>query len=274
MKLTIIRIIAVALIVAAVALYGYGVAVNGEAPTDKLLRTVIIALSGVSTLMKTFPKRRPLSEYASAYTKELGNAFAEDAKKRERLLEAVRLFDEDKNRAAIRVLDSLRMEARTRDEVYAVGIFTALCQEGLGLKDAAIATYEETARKGALSSQLYSNLGMLYSGKDPQRAADCYMKAIELDSSNPLPHSNIANLMLRLGEYDGAAHAATNAVELNPEQYQAWTVLAIVAGIRGDDEGREDCIRKAVAAGQNESALRGAIAHYKNMAERDTVQEA
>ena len=121
MKLTIIRVIAVLLIVAAIGLYAYGVLVNGDKPPDNLLRTAIIALSGVSALMKTFPKRRALNEYASAFTKELGNAFADDMKKREKLLEAVRLFDEDKNNAALKVLDDLRQEARTQGRFRRIG---------------------------------------------------------------------------------------------------------------------------------------------------------
>lgn len=273
-KLLIIRVIAVLVIVAAVALYVYGIVVNGDAPTDNLLRSVIIALSGVSALMKTFPKRRALNEYAAAFSKELGDAFADDTRKREKLLEAVRLFDEDKNHAALKVLDDLRQDARTRDEIYAVGLFTALCQRDLGLKAAAIATYEDTAAKGAESSQLYSNLGILYGETDPDKAFSAYMKAIKLDPQNPMPHNNVAALMLRLGEYDGAGQAAANAVELNPNQPHAWTTLAIVAGIQGDEERCEKCIRKAVECGQDEAALRGAIAHYKNIAEQDAAQEA
>ena len=270
MKLTIIRVIAVLLIVVGVGLYAWGVLVNGEDLAKNLPRTLIICLSGVSALMKTFPKRRPLNQYAAAYQKELGSAFQDDAKKREALLSAVRLYNEDKFPAALKALDVLRQDARTRDEIYAVGLFTALCQEGLGLNDAAITAYEDTAARGAESSQLYSNLGILYaSAGDADKAAEAYMKAIRLDPKNPLPHNNIANLMLTLGEYDGAAEAAANAIDLNPSQYQAWTVLAIVAGIKGDEEKCEKCIRKAVACGQDEAALRRAITHYVNIAEQE-----
>ena len=274
MKLTIIRVICVLLILAAVGLYVYGIVVNGDGPTDNLLRSVIIALSGVSALMKTFPKRRPLTTYANAFAKELGSAFAEDPKKRERLLEAVRLFDEDKNSAALKLLEELKLDARTRDEIYAVGLFTALCQKDLGLSAAAIATYEDTAARGAESSQLYSNLGILYGETDPDKAFSAYMKAIKLDPQNAMPHNNVAALLLRLGEYDGAGQAAANALEINPNQHQAWTTLAVVAAIQGDAERSEKCIRKAVECGQEEAALRRAITHYMNIAEQDAAEEA
>ena len=75
MKLTIIRVICVLLIIAALGLYAYEVLVKGESPTQNLLGTVAIVVSGASALMKTFPKRKPLSAYASAYEKLLGSAF-------------------------------------------------------------------------------------------------------------------------------------------------------------------------------------------------------
>lgn len=274
MKLTIIRVICMLLILAAVGLYVYGIVVNGDGPTDNLPRSVIIALSGVSALMKTFPKRRPLTTYANAFAKELGSAFAEDPKKRERLLEAVRLFDEDKNSAALKLLEELKLDARTRDEIYAVGLFTALCQNDLGLSAAAIATYEDIAARGAESSQLYSNLGILYGETDPDKAFSAYMKAIKLDPQNAMPHNNVAALLLRLGEYDGAGQAAADALEINPNQHQAWTTLAVVAAIQGDAERSEKCIRKAVECGQEEAALRRAITHYMNIAEQDAAEEA
>ena len=274
MKLTIIRVICVLLILAALGLYVYGIVVNGDGPTDNLLRSVIIALSGVSALMKTFPKRRPLTTYANAFAKELGSAFAEDPKKRERLLEAVRLFDEDKNGAALKLLEELKLDTRTRDEIYAVGLFTALCQKDLGLNAAAIATYEDIAARGAESSQLYSNLGILYGETDPDKAFSAYMKAIKLDPQNAMPHNNVAALLLRLGEYDGAGQAAANALEINPNQHQAWTTLAVVSAIQGDAERSEKCIRKAVECGQEEAALRRAITHYMNSAEQDAAEEA
>lgn len=275
MKLNMIRAVCVLLIVAGLGLYIYGVTVNNEPFTENLGRTLIIVLSGVSALIKLTPKRRPLSDLATAYAKELGNAFADDPKKREALLGALRLFNEDKYPAAIKALDALRMEACTRDEIYAVGLFTALCQEGLGLKEAAAATYEETAAKGAPSGQLYSNLGLLYASMDePIRAGEALLQAIKLDPENPVAHNNMANLLLRMGEYDDAGLAASNAIRLNPNQYQAWTVMAVVAGVKGDEEHMEKCVRKAVELGQDEGALRRAITHYVNIAEQDAQEAA
>lgn len=273
MKLTIIRVIAVLVIVAAVGLYVFGL-INGDKPTDNLLRSVIIALSGVSALMKTIPRRIKLSSYADAYSKELGGAFAEDTKKRERLLEAIRLYDEDKHDAALLLLGELKLDARTRDEHYAVGLFTALCRAALGLHEAAIEAYEETAQKGAVSSQLYSNLGAQYGAlQNVEKALEAYEKAIELAPENPLPHSNIANMVLNYGAYDMAAAASKRALELNPQLYQAASAVAMASAALGNTAEQEKYFNLAVAAGQDAKLLRNACEHYAMRAQAEAESE-
>ena len=232
MKLTVIRVIAVLLIVVGVGLYAWGVLVNGEDLAENLPRTLIICLSGVSALMKTFPKRRPLDQYPAAYQKELGSAFQDDAKKREALLSAVRLYNEDKNAQAMRVLNDLQPYCRERDDHYAVGVFTALCQTDMGLFQAAVETYEGMILRGAVSSQLYSNMGSCLSRLDEfDKAADALKKAIELDPQNPLAHNNLANLYFRHDEYDQAQACAEEALRINPATYQAASLLASTTGV-------------------------------------------
>lgn len=275
MKLTIIRVICVLLIVAAVGLYAYGVLVNGEGPTDNLLRTVIIALSGVSALMKTFPKRRSLDAYASAYEKHLGNAFADDLKKRESLLAAVRLFDENKYAQAIKALDTLKMDARTKADYHALYLFIGLCQTNLGLNDAAIATYEEAVQRGAVSSTLYSNLGARYGAvNNVPKALEAYSQAIDLDPENPMPHSNIANLAITHGQYDVVIEAGSRALELDPGLYQAASAMAMAYAALGDEAQREKYFNLAVKGGQDAKLLQNACNQYALKAETETAAQA
>ncbi len=272
MKITVIRIIAILLIIAGIGWYVYGITVNGDTPGQNLLRSIIICLAGVRILMKTIPRhsRHTLQEISASYTRELGNAFSDDTKKREKLLNAVLLYNNDKFTPALKILDSLWMDARTRDEYYAVGLFTALCQTDLGLNDAAIAAYLDTIQKGAVSSQLYSNLGMLYTKiNEPEKAMEAYQKAIHLDDQNPYVHNNMANLLLNVKDYDLACEAATKAIRLKPALYQAWTTLSIVYAIAGNEAQKEHCFKKAVEFGQNEEALQKAIRHYVALSEMD-----
>lgn len=263
MKLIIVRVICVLLIVAAVGLYAYGVLVNGDSPTENLARTIIIAISGASALMKTFPKRQGLNAYATAYEKHLGSAFSDDLKKRESLLAAVRLFDEDKYAKAIKALEDLKMDARTKADHHAVNLFIGLCQTNLGLNDAAIATYEEAVQKGAVSSTLYSNLGARYGAAgNVQKALEAYSEAIDLDPENPMPHSNIANLAITHGQYDVVIEAGTHALELDPGLYQAASAVAMAYAALGDEAQRAKYYNMAIKAGQDAKLLQNACNQY------------
>ena len=264
MKLTIIRVIGALLIAAALGLYAHGIIVNGDAPGDHLLRTIAIAISGVSVILRTFPRRKPLAFYAGQYPKELGAAFQHDAKLRTKLLEAVRLYNEEKNAQAMRVLNDLQPHCRERDDHYAVGVFTALCQTDMGLFQAAVQTYEGMILHGAVSSQLYSNMGSCLSRLDEfDKAAAALKKAIELDPQNPLAHNNLANLYFQCDEYEQAQACAEEALRVNPATYQAATLLAILHAIEGDEDEVERYYDMAVSAGQNPDALMSSIRYYQ-----------
>lgn len=259
-KLVILRVVCVLLIVAAVGLYVYGVVVNGDQPTDNLLRSAVIALSGVSGLMKLTPKRRPLNDYAQIYARDIGSAFSSDPKQRERLLDAIRVFDEEKYADALKALQPLTEAAVTRDDIHATALFTALCQTRLGLDDAAIATYEAAIARGAGSCRLYTNLGARYAAIDEtNKAMDAYEEACALDHHDPLPWNNMANLLFTVEEYEEAERAAVIALELNPKQYQSASVMAMICAVQGRVEEQEKYFQMAVQAGQDANALRKAV---------------
>lgn len=262
-KLMIIRVVCVLLIVAAVGLYVYGIVVKGDSPTDNLLRSIVIALSGVSGLIKLAPKRRALSDYAQSYARELGNAFGDDAKRREELLSAIRLFDESRYADALKALQPLQAAATSRDDIHAVALFTALSQTRLGLNDAAIATYEDAIGRGAGSCRLYTNLGARYAAIDETNMAmDAYEQACALDHHDALPWNNMANLLFQVEEYEEAERAAEMALELNPKQYQSASVLAMICALQGRTGEQEKYYKMAVEAGQDAKMLRNAVQTY------------
>ncbi len=267
MKLKILRAVCVLLIVAGLGLYVYGIAVKGESFTDNLPRTIILCVSGLSALMKLAPKRRPLTVYANAYAKELGSAFQEDPEKREQLLEALRLYNENKLPAAIKALEALRPAAASRDARYAVEVFIALCQTDLGLHQAAIATYEGMIAAGLATSQVYSNLSFCCQAiHEMDKAGEMGLKALELDPENAQAHVNTGNILLEAGKYDLADQAAARAAELAPNLQQGWTLLAITRAIHGDEEGWKNAAQQAVKHGQDAERLARAIAVYVDKA--------
>ncbi len=263
MKQNILRVICALLLVGALGLYVYGIVAKGESPTDNLPRTVVIVISAISALMKLTPKRRPLSFYANAYAKELGSAFQEDPAKREKLLEALRLYNEDKISAAIKALEALRPAAASRDARYAVEVFIALCQTDLGVYEEAIDTYEGMIASGLATSQVYSNLSYCHQAiHEMDKAGEAGLMALKLDPENARAHVNVGNILLEAGKYDLADEAAARATELAPDMQQGWTQLAITRAILGDEEGWKKASQQAVKHGQDAKKLAQAIARY------------
>lgn len=260
--LWLLRGVCVLLIAAAVGLYIWDLS-QGKSPTENLPRLIVIAISGVAGLMRLTPKRRPLSFYAGQYPKELGDAFAQAPKLRQKLLEAVRLYNEDKGAQAIRVLKALEPECRTRDDRYAVGVFTAIAQTDLGLTREAVATYEGLIANGAVSGQVYSNLGMCCTSlEDYDKAQESYKQAIALEPQNALAYSNLANMYFRCDEPELAEEYALQALRLNGRQHQASTLLAILYALWGQESSSEMYVKTSVAAGQDEGKIRAAIDYY------------
>lgn len=71
-------------------------------------------------------------------------------------------------------------------------------------------------------SYAYYNLGHHHlSAGDPQRALDCYTRAIELDPDVSAYHINRGNLFLNAGEAEGAARDYATAVRLDPSNAAA-----------------------------------------------------
>ena len=66
-------------------------------------------------------------------------------------------------------------------------------------------------------SYAYYNLGHHYlSEGNPQRAVDCYTRAIELEPDIPGYYINRGNMFLKAGEAEGAAHDYATAIQLDP----------------------------------------------------------
>ena len=106
-------------------------------------------------------------------------------------------------------------------------------------------------------------LGARYAAIDETNLAmDAYEQACALDHHDALPWNNMANLLFQVEEYEQAEHAAEMALELNPQQYQSASVMAMICALQGRTEEQERYYRMAVRAGQDAKVLRGAVQTY------------
>jgi len=271
MKKIILRILFILILLAIIGLYIFDIAVNKTPFTKNLFRTVsivCICLLGFHRINYS-AGRRNLAFYESHFADVIKNAFAGQFY-RNKLLCAARLFDEGNYAKAIKYLGQLRPNCKTVDDHYAVLLLCALCFTEAQMYPEAVKVYRQMVTQKIADSRVFSNLGYVYSVMgNLENATSCYHEALYLDKNNAHTHVNIANIHFKAHEFEDAIVWADKALAINPNLYQASTLLAIIYAITDQTELAEKYKHMAIAAGQDSETLKNAIHHYK-MEEQDT----
>ena len=231
----------VALFVFVVAFYVYDIVVNGTDYMQQLPEIAIIIASlsfSIYRVATGSKNKKALSFYEKRYAKQLNGVYSRDAKSRKKLLEAIRMFNEDKFKQAISVLDDLKSRRPSKKDMAAVCLFSALCYEEWGLNDNAISEYEYLLLNDPENSTALSNLGTLYKDKgEYEKAEKCYLDAISGNSNNHYAYNNLAQLYFAMLDLKGAVIYAHKALELCENFKAPASLLAVIYRAVGDDEG-------------------------------------
>lgn len=265
----IITAILVALIIASLAFYIVDVIVNKTPPTQNLFKALAATFICCGTLVKLYVKkgRRPLGYYESQYYEQIKNAFSYSPFYRKKLLCATRLYNEDNFGKALKYLSDLKQVCKTRDDLYAVGLFTALVLTDMGWENDAVVVYTSLIDMNITSSTIYGNLGNIYChmGKHDDAIASLRL-AIQNDDKNPAAYHNLARLYFDTYDFENAKEYALKALEINHKFRQSASLLAIVYSIENDKENAERYFHVALASGEDPSRLQQAIKRYQSKA--------
>ena len=270
-------VIAVLLALAMIVLYIYGIAVNGNTPTENLFRTLAVVFSMTALIIRinNGHARQSLTQYENVFRKEIGQAFINSPADRKALLKALRLYNEDQLDKATKALIKLQPKCQTDDEYRAVGLFLAICFNDMGIYKEAIGLYEYLISRSIVSPTIYSNLGQAYkSCGDFSQALKWYHRAVEADPSYAIGYSNIAHLYFEKYEMESAIEYAKKALEIDAKIRQAASLLAIIYTLLEQNEEAQRYTHIALANGQNAQALAGAIEHYRNRSGRSEEPES
>ena len=246
---------------------------TGTLSSRGIIMSAVILLSEISFCIKYFGPivkmkgRSAPKNYEEIYRDIISDAFVSDDQKKDRaqLIDAIRLYNQDKFNSSLLKLSALMPKCTNDKEKYAVMIFTALNFTDGGATDSAIDVYKNILEFRNDSSTVYSNLGILYNSKgDLKNALDSYKKAVECDPDNPYAYNNIASVFLRNAEYDKAIPFAIKALELKSNLTAASNSLAICYSVLGDKELADKYFKISVTNGVNAEKLSRTI---KNIVE-------
>ena len=128
--------------------------------SGNLLRAILILAGLLLALLR--PKRKHLSALKPLYKKTYGEfiqgAFSEEPKLENKLMGAIRDYNENRPGKGIEKLLKLRKECTRSADIYAVTVFLALCYDDAGHYKAAEEGYSQ-ALAYRPNATLWSNLG-------------------------------------------------------------------------------------------------------------------
>lgn len=273
----IFTIIAILLMLVILGLYAYGVLVQQKPPMEQVPRTVAVIAGGIGIIVKVHSgagRRKSLQIYEKAYEAELGNAFAQDPKRRKKLLKACRFYNETNYNAALKLLTQLQKEKPQRNDLVPVLLFTALCYDDAGVRREAVRVYEQLLTYDPCNSTACGNLGLLYkSNGEPEKALQQFSRAIDFDRENYYAYNNRASCYFDMEQYDLAIADAKQALVIKHNGREAAGLLAIIYALLDDDENSKKYYHLAIKAGQTPEKLDCAIRHYLNRRDAEPEEE-
>ncbi len=269
MKLKIIRIVLILIMVAMAAFYVYDMTANQTPPTKYLFRTMAIECLCLASLIRTSGRqRKSLEFYAKEYPDILNGAFEDQPLLRNKLLCAVRLYNEDQCGKALKYLVDLKDRCHSGQDLYAVFLFGALCLTDLNADEQAMKLYQELINQELATSRVYSNLGQLQNrAGEYEKALRSYQYALDYDRDNAYAYNNIAQAYFQMHELEQAIPYAENALKINPKMHQASALLAIIYDLLDDRDHREKYFHIAISSGRDPKELKEAMEFYRSAKE-------
>lgn len=267
-KTNTILYIAIAILALAVLLYFF---VTDSYDDSERIRFFIVSAGIIASLVKVFltPRKQAAERRAlcsHVYEEFVTGAFEWDSRLEKRFYSALEEYNSDRPATALKKLAQLRAECRTREDVYGVTIFEALCLSDMQSHQKAAEKYADALAIRPLCT-LASNMGMCYERMgNTEQAAECYSRAISIDPKNPLPHINLAFQSIRLGEIDAGREHAQHALDLAPGNPKALKAMTICCYMLGDADAYQSYYRRAVANGVDKEEV--SIDYMEALAER------
>ena len=274
-QIIVCSIIAIA-ILGIVGFYLYDVLYLKKPYNQNLFRLLAIVFALISTFIRCLNGvgRNNLDFYEKAYDQDIRYAFKENPLAKKKLLCAIRLYNEENYKKAVKYLAQLRAEIKNEHDAQAVYLFAAMCHSDCGLNNDAIHIYYELLQVAPSNATAHNNLGHLYIREgDYNMALQHIDKAIELSPNDVFAYINKANVYFKQDDLDNAEIYAQKALEVKNNDSNSASLLAIIYALKGDEENREKYTHIAIANGKHPDDVKTAIEFYLSGANKDETEQ-
>ncbi len=214
---------------------------EGEFNSDIAVRTLIPISLCVSAMVRvgTIGGRRGRKFFEKNYAKEIGTAFSAPDRRsdKNKLLDALKAYNEDRFDSAIRILEGLLPRCRSTEETTVTLLFLGLTYTDMDLPEKAEETYKTLLGQDDTCAKAWNNLGMLYAKKGlADQATHCYRRATECDETYAAAFNNMAQLLLKQSRWAEAIPFARHALSLQNTLTAAANALAVAYYALGNKE--------------------------------------
>lgn len=201
----------------------------------KLITLLLTYLIGVIRYTRNRKKSRKLFE--EQYKDILKDAFVNNKKEYDVLMDCIFLYNDDKPGKAIKALNKLLNRCSSHHDRTAVLMFLALCYEEKKDIAHAIECYEKVLHTNMMNSTAWSNLGRLYADTErTEDALNAYQQALQCDPDNAYAYCNMAALFYRNGSYEKGLEYGLKAYELDSNLKECASVISLSAAELGNGE--------------------------------------
>lgn len=231
--------------------------------TSTMMFGLVFLLIGFANLFpnkKNSTGKNAKEVYKQALGEFIDGAFAQDKKAENKLYSALNAFGTGKSKAAAAKLEKLLPVCRNDTDRYAVTSILGMCYGNMGEYTRAIQEYNK-AMVMKPNSTLSSNIGMCYQRQgDAEKALDAFEYAVELDPENANAYNNIATVYFADKNYETALEYAQKALDYKPNMPQALGACAICYALLGDQEMHQRYAQLAIGNGYSKRKIDTTIA--------------
>ena len=175
--------------------------------------------------------------YEKNYSDIIKDSFSKNKKLYNQLLKSISLYNESKFTKSISILENLKNNCETTNELYCVNLFLALNNTSMGNYSESIKIYETMIQQGLSDSRVYSNLSMQYQDLSYfDKSIETCKMAILLNPSNYFAYNNLAYSYFFVEDYENAIKNAKQSLSINKKCVQAMKLLVIIYSYFKDTE--------------------------------------
>ncbi len=261
--------------VSVIALYVYEVVFLKKPYTENLTKFLAIFVGLIGTMVKLFAgnsRRRPLEFYSKEYDEDIRYAFKDNKIARKKLLCAIRLYNENNYKKAIKYFTQLTKDIRNEHDAYAVYVFAAICFSECGIHNEAIKIYYQLLEYMPSNATVHNNLSHEHmEDGNFDLAMQHINESLRIDPYSHTTYINKANCYFYQNMIDETIENALKALSLKNNDTNSSSLLAVAYTLKDDKANAQKYFQIAVNNGKNAKDLKEAIEFFTAQKEENSL---